>query len=191
MQTLARISIWLPPARCSGFEADFAEALLPVLQRHGLDDLAVPDRPAVPGVFSRVFAVSGLEAVDRVAWALERDAEWQRALARCGLTPRAEPHQVPAADEVPGTFLASTSSEAPTHLLPSDEKVPVYALTPYRAPLEPGERQGNWQTYSVEDGLPVGATVTCLHQDGQGHFWIGSTACLSHYDWLNFTHFKK
>ena len=52
MQTLTRISIWLPPARPSGFEADFNEVLLPVLRRHGLDDPAVPDRPALPGVFS-------------------------------------------------------------------------------------------------------------------------------------------
>ena len=198
MQTLARISIWLPAARAPGFEAEFNAALLPVLQRHGLKDPSPPDRPSIPGVFGRVFAVAGLEAVDRAAQSLARDPEWLRALERCGLAPSGAAHGMPDADEVPD-YVAATSAEAPMHLLPADDAEPVYALTPYRAPLEvherlpvgPGARQGNWQTYSVEDGLPVGATVTCLHQDDRGHFWVGNTACLSHYDWLNFSHFKR
>ncbi|NKB66343.1 MAG: SpoIIE family protein phosphatase [Candidatus Latescibacteria bacterium] len=53
-----------------------------------------------------------------------------------------------------------------------------------------GQRQGLWQTYTYQDGLPF-ASVQEILFDRQGRTWLGSHLGLAVFDGANFTHFSS
>ena len=55
-------------------------------------------------------------------------------------------------------------------------------------PAGAGFRQGVWQNFSIEDGLPSNFILDIL-EDGKGHLWFGTTGGVSRFDGTHFTTF--
>jgi ligand-binding sensor domain-containing protein len=160
METLARLSFWMPAERIEDFAAAYDRQLVPLLERHGLEASAPDGRPAVAGVFRRVFAVERPADIAVKARALARDAEWQATLRK--VETRLEP-------------------AAPRDGVP-------YRLDVYATPAGPGQaramgsgfRQGVWQSFGILDGVPS-LGVWGMLQDRHGHLWFGGVG-VSRYD---------
>ncbi|MBI2501773.1 MAG: hypothetical protein HYW07_00875 [Candidatus Latescibacteria bacterium] len=129
MTPLARLSFWVPVERLGDFEAEYRKKLLPLLEKHGLEESAERSWPTVEGVFSRLFAVEGPAQIALKREALRRDPAWQQALSKAA------------------AFLGTTSLDLPLQ----------YRFGPYRFPSGPGRtaevgpglRQGLWSWTST------------------------------------------
>ena len=155
----ARLSFWVPPDRLGEFEAKYQERLVPVLKNHGLAKSSPCERPAVEGIFSRLFEVGKPSEVVEVWRSFWNDPAWREVLQDVGMSLgikepddlipcRFEPYSIPAG---------------------SGEKVPA------------GDGIGYWCTFDVPDGL-AGVKVNALLQDREGNLWVGCGGGVSHFD---------
>ena len=55
MTPLARLSFWIPPDQTEAFGRAYTALVLPLLHARGWQEVGVPQRPAAPEVFSRLF----------------------------------------------------------------------------------------------------------------------------------------
>ena len=158
METLARLSFWVPVADLEDSAErmdDFAEAwdrrLAPLLEEHGLA-ISIPSiRQAVPGVSSRLFEVESGSEIAEKDRALRRDAAWQAAL-----------------QELKSGFGIAAGGELRYRLeLYSSPAGPGQAET-----VGPGFRQGLWQTFGIPDGMP--SCISTMLQDRHGALWLGT-----------------
>ena len=166
MTTLARLSFWVPTGRTADFEKEYADALAPILTRHGLFEAAESERPIAVGVCSKLFEVEAPRDIAIKERALQSDPAWQEELARLG--------RVAAANGA--------------------ESLP-YQLHVYETPAGagrtveagPGYRQGLWQSFGVQDGLPH-PSVFGLLQDRDGALWfVSESGGACRYDGMQFT----
>ncbi len=93
VSTLARLSFWVPAERLDDFEEVYERQLVPLLEEHGLVSSVPDERPAVEGIFRRLFEVEHATGIVAKRRTLAKDAAWQAAL--CGL----KPHLTPTASE--------------------------------------------------------------------------------------------
>jgi hypothetical protein len=157
MTTLARLSFWVPATQQDHFADTFEHTLLPLLANHRLTDPSVPERPAMPGVFSRLFTVESPAAVTAIGQALHADQTWCATLRASGATH----HQTYAngllelyrAPLGPGTVIADS----------------------------PSYRQGLWQIFSLENSPTLGMPSIALHQT-QDALWLGTYEGLARFD---------
>ena len=167
--TLARLSFWLPAERIHEFEAAYEGQLVSILQEHGLALSAHRGRPTVEGVFSRLFAVSTPAHVDEVRAGLKGDSRWREAVQSLAL-------------EFASGFTDSVS---------------WYSLCVYDTPAGPGRnvragsgyRQGLWQSFSAQDGLPSVAFFRPFIQDRRGNLWLPTTRGVVRFDGVEFVTF--
>ncbi|MEW6754237.1 MAG: sigma 54-interacting transcriptional regulator, partial [Candidatus Latescibacterota bacterium] len=153
MSTLCRLCFQVPRAQHRAFARLYEDRILPWLGQRGLCGSAAPARPTVATVFARLLAAG--EPAQVAAWrqALERDAEW-----------------------------AALLQQASRALYGDADRPPVpWTLDVYRAPSGPGRtvevgpglRRGLWQSFGVEDGLPI-AHLADLCPDRHGHLWVAT-----------------
>ena len=164
--TLARLSFWVPPERMAEFEATYEEQVVPILQQHGLVESSQRGRATVDSVFSRLFAVETPTALTIKRQELHKDPAWQDVLRSLGTAFEARGEE---------GFIRNR-----------------FAL--YKAPAEgttvlagPGFRQGLWQNFSAQDGLPSYGVDNIL-QDREGHLWFLGGG-VTRYDGTHFTTF--
>ncbi|MFH1574821.1 MAG: hypothetical protein ABIG68_12620, partial [Acidobacteriota bacterium] len=158
MTTLARLSFWIPEDRDAEFAETFEKKAIPLLREHGLTQPMLDERPAVPGVFSRLFEVELPLAVPSLEHALERDAHWQQGVQDWG-------HR-----------FGGTEQEGRLRT--------YFGL--YSTPAGPGRtveagagtRRGLWYSLGAQDGLDSAQTFR-IWQDRHGVLWISTTAGLS------------
>ena len=169
MPTLARLSFWVPPEQMDAFEAAYEKKVALILRTHNL--LESPERSAcqATGVFSRLFEMETPSEVAAKEIGLRNDPAWQEALSRLG---------------------AVFGTTQPDGLIRTHFGI-------YRAPARsgkmveagPGFRQGSWQAFGVQDGLPC-PTITDMLQDRDGNLWFGTEgAGVSRYDGEQFITF--
>jgi len=151
------------------FETTYKKKLVPILERHDLEESSEGGRPTVEGVFSRLFELGAPGEVAAKKVALRGDPAWEEMLRRLGTT---------------------FGTTRPDGLI-------RHRFGLYRAPAGPGRqtdlgvgfRQGLWQSFSVQDGLPS-ATIESILQDREGNLWLGTPgAGVSRYDGAGFTAF--
>ncbi|MBI2503119.1 MAG: sigma 54-interacting transcriptional regulator [Candidatus Latescibacteria bacterium] len=161
MRALARLSFWVPAQKLVDFEEDYEKLLVPLLRKHDIEEAAEPGRATAEGVFSRLFEMEQPDAVEVKARVLRRDPVWQAMRQELGrVFGNAEP----------------------------DGRL-RYSFDLYRAPAGPGRtvevgpgyRQGLWQRFEFQDGLPVSALLH-LRQDQQGDLWLASWEGIWRYD---------
>ena len=166
---LARLSFWVPPERMAEFEAEYEEQIVPILKKHGLVESSQRRRATVDRVFSRLFAVETLAAITLKQQALQQDSTWTSVLSSLG--------------DTYGTAGQDTLID--------------HRFNFYSAAAGPGKtveagsgfRQGLWNSFGVEDGLPS-SEITSLLQDRAGNLWFGLyDAGICRYDGIQFTIF--
>ncbi|MEW6753602.1 MAG: sigma 54-interacting transcriptional regulator [Candidatus Latescibacterota bacterium] len=164
---LARLSFWVPAGRTAEFQEAYCRHLLPLLGRHGLAASAEPGRPTIEGVFSRLFAVGSPAQVAARREALQRDPEWREALRRaaraCGV---GEPDKGER-NQSAGAF----GGGEPLRWRLAVYRTPAGPGTTAR--VGPGYRQGLWQSFGSQDGLPF--SVLAILRDRQGVLWMASS----------------
>jgi hypothetical protein len=135
------------------FETVYRKKLVPILERHGLEESSERGRRTVERVFSRLFEVEMPSEVVVKQRALRRDPAWQEVLQSLG------------------TAFGTTGPDRRlrTHL--GIYRTPAGAGK--TAELGPGTRQGPWLTFGVRDGLPSPGIPHIL-QDRKGMLWFGS-----------------
>ena len=164
MTTLARLSIRVPAEQQSGFEQAYEHKLAPLLKQYGLVVSVDGQRPIDNGIFSRFFEAATPAGVHRVRESLEGDTTWQQAVQQL----------------IGPSETASSSYQFGLHHTPAGLGRTVAAGSGQRveagsgtaAPVGLGLPQGEWHTFTVEDGLPN--TIKVLHQDRQGTVWMGA-----------------
>jgi ligand-binding sensor domain-containing protein/signal transduction histidine kinase/CheY-like chemotaxis protein len=164
----ARLCLWAPPGRLAEFEAAYEQKVAPMLKRHGLVESTERGRKTVEGVFSRLFEMEGPAAVVARGQALQQDPVWQEVLRDLG-----------AAFGTEGGVLRWHWG---TYTAPAGRGRVVEA--------GPGFRQGLWQSFGVQDGLPSSG-VQRIFQDRFGHLWVtynGSNG-VTRYDGVEFATF--
>ena len=162
MTTLARLSLWGPSNdRLDDLAAEYERRLRPCLAVHGLDDPLGPgDRPALGRVYNQLFALENPAQVPRLQAALDHDETLQGHLAEIGQS------LAPWRDGAPLVchFGHYSTPSGPGQIVE----------------LGPGQRRGDWRTFSCAEGLPS-PTVRALAADPEGRLWIGTNdglACL-------------
>ena len=158
--TLARLSLWIAPEKQDAFALAYEQELLPLLQARALRPYALPGRATPDSIFSRLFAVETPKQVQAIALELAADPQWQQALRRLA-----------APDTTLRHYLRIYSTPAGAG---------------HSKQVGAGTRQGLWQLFSAQDGLPTG-WINALLQDRRGDLWIGTIAGLSRYDGERFT----
>ena len=162
MPTVARLSFWVSPEQVDAFEVAYEEKVARILKKHGLEESSERGRRPVEGIFSRLFEVETCSEVAAREIGLRKDPAWGEALSRLG--------------EVFGTSQPDglIRTRFGTYRTPAGSGRMVEA--------GPGFRQGSWQAFGVQDGLPC-PTVTDMLQDREGHLWFGTEgAGVSRYD---------
>ena len=153
--------------RLDEFGIAYQERLVPLLEKYGLRDGVAQTPPIAPGIFSRIFALEDVSAIESIDRHLRNDLDWQQALHLLGDefgSPRPDGfvlhgfgiYEIPAA---PGQI----------------------------APLGPGK--GNWHSYDVSDGL-AGGQVRAIVEDQSGHLWFGCRGGVNRFDgheWKTYT----
>ena len=147
--TLARLSFRVPPEHLSAFESAYEQQVAPILKRHGLVESLRRDRARVDSVFSRLFEFKSPTEWSEKVEGLRNDPAWQTALQRLG------------------TAYSAT-----------DDDTLRYHFSLYTAPaglgrtvrVDPGLRQGLWQTFSS----PSSAAIPAILQDRRGYLWFGT-----------------
>lgn len=153
MSSLVRLSFWVPAENQNDFAAAYERRVAPLVRARGLTESPEAGRPTVAGVFSRLFAVPDAAAIAAVREGLTRDVAWHEALRQAR-----------------GSS-GGTSSDGELR----------WALEPYRIAAGPGTtvqvgaglRHGLWQSFGVDDGLPVRG-INAILPDRQGYLWFGS-----------------
>ena len=169
--TLARLSFWVPPERMAEFEATYEEQVAPILKKHGFVKSSEQGRTTVDSVFSRLFEFESSGALAAKRQVLEKDPAWQDALQSLGTA-----------------FGSAEEGDVIRHR---------FGL--YKAPsgtgktvtAGPGFRQGLWQSFTVQDGLPAGRISTIV-KDREGNLWFGTNyGGVSRYDGAQFVTFTS
>ena len=149
MKTLGRLSFWLPDSRLDDFAEIYGRQFSPLLEAHGLIDAGADCRPAVKGVFRRLFALEQPAEIQVKEGVLAKDKAWQDALwtaenrlgLKDGIKSCFEPYRAPAG---PGRVM--------------------------RVGL--GSRRELWQSFGILDGMP--SCIAHLLQDKNGDLWMGT-----------------
>ena len=163
--TLVRLSFWLPHQQTAQFESVYARELAPLLGRHGLAATEEVSRATPDSLFCRLFRIDAVAQLAAVRLSLEQDPVWQQALQ---------------------SLAAAWGKEGGVD----------YRLESYRTPAGKGKttvagtgmRQGLWQTFNLQDGLPS-PNVVALLQDRRGDLWFGTEAGITRFDGSTFTTF--
>ena len=163
--TLARLSFWVPQEHMAEFADIYEEKVGPLLQRRGLVESVEPNRTALDSVFSRLFVVASPVDVLEMEQSLAADSVWVATLERW-------------AKKI-GTGALRTQFRV--------YKTPAGSGRTIAA--GPGFRQGVWQTFSVEDGLPGSMLVETI-QDSSGDLWFAVNG-VCRYDGYSFTTFTQ
>lgn len=163
--TLARLSFWVPPERMGDFAEIYETEVKPQLKQRGLVATTESSRPILDGVFNRSFAVGSLEEALEIERTLAADSTWTTALKQWGKA------------------LGISALRAQFRVY----KTPAGLGKTKTA--GPGFRQGVWQTFSVEDGLP-GSMVVETMQDRSGDLWFAGIG-VCRYDGYSFTTFTN
>ena len=165
--TLARLSFWVPPERMAEFAAAYEEQALPVLKQNGLIESSQRSRATVDNVFSRLFELETTAEITAKEQALQSDPAWQDVLRGLGTT-----FSIAGADD-------GMRHRFGLYTAPAGEGTTVLA--------GPGFRQGLWQNFSSQDGLPSYGVMDIL-QDRGGHLWF-TQGSATRYDGTHFTTF--
>ena len=166
--TLARLSFWLPPEQMEYFAAAYQEWLVPVLQEH-LRASAQKGRTTVDSAFSRLFELENPAEIAAVQRTLRQNEAWQQALRK-------------VASEL-GTVAADTSIRYTLNIYSAP------AATGRIADVGAGTRQGLWQNFNIQDGLPS-SSIHAIFQDRRGDLWFGTNRGVSRYDGARFETFS-
>ena len=163
--TLARLSFWVPPERMEEFAGLYEAEVEPFLQRYGLVESVESDRAVLDSVFSRFFVVASPVAALEMEQSLAVDSVWVVALERLS--------------KAIGTGALRTQFRV--YKTPAGSGRTIAAGS--------GFRQGVWQTFSVEDGLPGSMLVETI-QDRSGDLWFAVNG-VCRYDGYSFTIFTQ
>ena len=179
--TLARLYFWVPPERMAEFETVYEEEIMPLLKQHGLVESSQRGRTTVDSVFSRLFALETPIAVTAKEQALQNDPGWQDALQRLGASFETTGEGI---RHEHGAYMGAEKDAIGHHfgiyLTPAGVGKTVVA--------GPGFRQGLWQSFAVQDGLPPGR-INSIAQDREGNLWFGTVRGLTRYDGAQFVTF--
>ena len=165
----ARLSFWVPCARMHDFATEYEERLVPLLKKHGLVESSERGRAVVAGVFSRLFELETPGEIAAKEQTLEEDPAWTGLLGKF-----ATAYEVDRADDLLQFSLRLYSTPAG-----SGRTVEMGS----------GVRQGLWQSFSLQDGLPDTIVFDIL-QDRKGHLWFGTLRGVSFFDGAQFTTFN-
>ena len=165
-QTLARLSFWVPSERMQAFAEIYEAEVGPFLQKRGLVESTEVNRAEIDGVFSRLFVLDSPTAALAMEQAFAADSTWAAALRQWG--------EGLGIDAVYAQFRIYKTSAGLGRT-----KV-----------AGPGFRQGVWQTFSMEDGLP-GSSVEETIQDSSGDLWFAVENGVCRYDGYSFTTFTR
>ena len=168
MSILARLSFWVSPERMGDFETTYKNKLVPILQKHDLEESSERGRKTVEGVFSRLFEMETPSEVAVKARALRSDPAWKKRLQDLG------------------AIFRTLESDG---LLRTRFGVYQTPVGPGKTvEVGPGLHQGAWHSFSVGVGLPS-PTVEEILQGREGVLWLGTWGGLSRYDGEQFTIF--
>ena len=181
--TLARLSFWVPPERMAEFEQIYEEQVVPILdlEKYGLLPFNRRGRATPDSVFSRLFvidlSVKALQNLDRY-W---EDSTWVAAMEKGG-----EGLGIGVLRAHLGIYKTPVG---PGKRMDAGSGTTVEAGPGRMVEAGSGFRQGIWQTFGVQDGLPSEVVLEML-QDRNGHLWfstMGGGVC--RYDGQSFTTF--
>ena len=168
METLARLSFWVPPERMADFGAAYENQVAPCLAKHGLVASSERGRATMDGVYCRLFAFPNLDTFFTQRRALFGDPAWAELRERLG-----------------SVFGAA----GPDGLIRCQ-------LVPYQCPAIPdrsapaggGTRRGAWHSLTVQNGLPTPLVYTLLPTPS-GHLWFTGRTHVTRYDGETFVTF--
>jgi hypothetical protein len=162
--TLVRLSFWMSPEQKAVFADIYETEVGPLLLRNGLMEETTTNRTALDSVFSRLFVVNSYAEALKIEQTLAADSVWLAALEGWGKT----------------LGISALRTQFRVIRMPAGPEVAA----------GPGFRQGVWQTFSVEDGLP-GSMVVETIQDRSGDLWFAVSPGVCRYDGYSFTTFTK
>ena len=145
---LARLSFWVAPERMADFEQLYEEQIVPLLDTHGLVPSEYASRATVDSAFSRLFEFDGSVAIRAAQTALAADtllSTLRRDLGEYGAA---------GADSVRSTLNHYDLVAGPGTIVRAGA----------------GSRRGDWQSYTMVDGLPSQG-IGSLLQDPDGALW--------------------
>lgn len=163
--TLGRLCFWSPVSQQAEFAAVYQRELAPLLAQHGLLLVNEESRETPDSLFCRLFQLEANVQLATIRRRLQQDPAWQKVLQD----------------------LATAWGQ---------ENGIDYRLESYQTPAGTGKtvvaatgmRQGVWQTFSAQDGLPS-ANILSQLQDRHGNLWFGTEAGVTRFDGLAFTTF--
>ena len=216
--TLARLKFWVPPERIAEFEAAYEEEVVPILKKHGFVESSQQGRATVDSVFSRLFEFDSPSEWSEKLEAFKNDPAVQKLLLRLGTQfGTNQPNRVirggfnlysaPAGAGKtvvagPGKTVAvgsgfpqklagpgKTIPVGPGKTTPAGPGKTVVAGSGKAVPAGAGFRQGVWQNFGTEDGLPSNFIYDII-EDRHGNLWFGTWGGgVSRFDGVHFTTF--
>jgi DNA-binding NtrC family response regulator/ligand-binding sensor domain-containing protein len=197
MAMLARLSCWGLDGRPDRAEVVYRQQLEPVLRKYGLDDGTPCDRPEIPGLFSRVFALAGPADFVRLCKALREDPSWKTAgkIGRCRLDPfrvPCGPGRVVAVGPGfrQGLWLCHTAQDglgvAGGKAILQDRKGYLWFAGSHAGGVVRYDG-AEFAAIGPADGL-IDPQVLALAEDGEGNLWFGTQegACCFDGSWFTY-----
>jgi len=193
--TLGRLAFWIPSGRLAEFGAAYKKDLAPLLKHRHFQEADTQSPCIEAGLFSHAVALGdfvGDVHLDRQRVTLQEESVFTRTFA----------FDSPAALNACVQELRQAWADALQDLGKSFSANPVDGLIRHRFALWQtpagdgqrveaglGVRQGLWQSFSIQDGLPE-SMVSAIFEDSQGRLWFATYeggVCL--FDGAQFTTF--
>ena len=180
-ESLARLSFWMPSERKDAFVRVYEKHIVPVVEDHGLAVSQRSGRATADSVFTRLFAMgSPAEAAQKLE-ALRQDSMWEAALEQAGV--------ILGIGAIRAEVAMYETPVGPGKRVEAGLGKKIEAGSGNKVEAGPGFRQGIWQAFGIQDGLPSEVVLEML-QDSRGDIWfstLGGGVC--RYDGHSFTTF--